>query len=83
MINNHVVVSHHDHDPHVVVVLVPDVRIQQSVAPYAQLYDVQVLDVQDQCYLVSVLPQQQPLGHLGHVSSVEPRSVRIVKQMIV
>ena len=52
VINNHVVVPKHGHDPHVVVVHVPDVRIQQSVAPCVQLYDVQVLDVQDQCYLV-------------------------------
>ena len=52
VINNHVVVPKHDHDLLVVVVHVPDVRIQQSVAPYVQLYDVQVQDVLDQCYLV-------------------------------
>ena len=72
VINNHVVGPKHDHDLLVVVVHVHDVRIQQNVAPYVQLYDVQV---QDQCCLVSVL-LQQPLGLLGHVSSAELRSVR-------
>ena len=52
VINNHVVVPKHDHDPLVVVVHVPGVRIQQNVAPCVQLYDVQVQDVQDQCCLV-------------------------------
>ena len=75
VINNLAVVPKHDQDPLVVVVHVPDVRIQQNVAPYVQLYDVQVQDVPDQCYLVSVLPQQ-PMGHLGHVSSAGPRLVR-------